>query len=335
MGSKRRRWLLIAAAAVVLFGGGLVVVGLVRRPSGGQPQGIGPTATAEPTATVDPGPSTLDGTAYFFVKGTTTTTVYSLTNGKVTTNYRIPTPAGDTCIGQTVVVSPDGQYLAWVKDDDPPGDLKGTLVVSKINGTGQHQVPEVSCIVSENRWTVGSPTLLFLKAVDNPTPLWGNVNAATGAVQPAQEEEAVWSADRAFSVERDQRSFTVRNASGAAVHTVDNYSNTAGSFKTCGFTVRGISNDGRYVTIGGCASDPTRILGANFLFDTQTGQHVKLPFAYIKDVLLLGPDRAFVLGGAKIGDTMAIVSLAGAAVVTAPVPATVNRASFLTYKAAH
>jgi hypothetical protein len=75
--------------------------------------------------------------------------------------------------------------------------------------------------------------------------------------------------------------FTVSTAAGSPMGTVTNYANGDGGIQRCGFLLRGLSDDGRYVAIGPCSTDPSRNLGANYLFDTVTGKHVKLPLTAV------------------------------------------------------
>jgi hypothetical protein len=45
---------------------------------------------------------------------------------------------------------------------------------------------------------------------------------------------------------------------------------------------------GRYVSIGGCATDPSRVLGSFDLFDTEANQHVKLPVSSPDSITFVG-----------------------------------------------
>jgi len=92
----------------------------------------------------------------------------------------------------------------------------------------------------------------------------------------------VWSTNRAFRVyQRVQGAASygrliVENSTGQVVRETD-YSRDDDWFRACGYTVKGISNDGRYVAIGGCATDPSRIMFSHWVLDTVTGQQVAMP----------------------------------------------------------
>jgi hypothetical protein len=220
----------------------------------------------------------LDGTSFYFVQTDSAVQVLSVRGGTVTQLRQIASSADDSCPANSVVVSPDGQWLAWVTGVHSLGDITGTLSVVRLSGSAVRTVDNVLCSLNESHWTADG---LAVEQVVNQATAYLTVDPATGATRPRSDPAGeIRSANGAFRVRRDndaRNSFVVAGADGAVVRTVRDYANGSAAFRRCGYTLHGISDDGRYVTIGGCSTDPSRVLGANYLFDTRTGHHVTLP----------------------------------------------------------
>jgi hypothetical protein len=289
---------------------------------------VPPTATARPTVT-GPAPSAVDGTSFYFRTTGTQTQVYSMTKGKVTAHYRISTDSSDLCVGNSVIVSPDGRHLAWIVGTSGTG----RLTIATLDGASPRTLDNVMCLLDDRQWSSDSQTLsVSVDRGDLRQPT--NINAVTGAVEPtAVRDGTMWSANRAFQAKRagDHATFTVSTAAGSPVRTITNYTNDDGGIQRCGFLLRGLSNDGRYVAIGPCSTDPSRNLGANYLFDTVTGKHVKLPLTGVDHIRFLPGDTVLVHGGAAGARAFVLMSATGTVIARLSEPAELNDATFLSY----
>jgi len=118
----------------------------------------GPTTTAAlsvpPSGTA--APQALDGTSFYFVRTDTAVLVVSVRGATVTLLRQIESPADDSCPGNSVVISPDGQWLAWVTGVRTLGDITGTLTVVRLDGSSPHTVDNVICSLNESDWTWSS-----------------------------------------------------------------------------------------------------------------------------------------------------------------------------------
>lgn len=288
----------------------------------------GPADRTPAAPSARPTPSTVDGTAFYFRTTGTKTQVYSMTKGVVTLRYRISAASTDVCVGNSVIVSPDGKRLAWIE-----GPATGTLTIATLDGAAPRTLGDVFCLLDDRNWSDDSRTLsVIVDRGDLRQPT--RVNAATGAVEPiAANDGTIWSANGAFRAKRanDHSSFTVLTAAGAVVRTITNYTNDSGTMDRCGFLLRGLSDDGRYVAISPCSTDPSRNLGANYLFDTMTGKHVTLPLAHVDHIGFLGGGTVLLHGDASGTRTIALMSATATVIASRPEPADLRDAIFLSY----
>jgi hypothetical protein len=302
------------------------------------PGGPGPTTPAAPsaarTSAGSAAPLTLDGTSFYFVRTDSSVQVLSLRGGTVTRLRQIASLPDDSCPANSVVVSPDGQWLAWVTGVRTLGDITGTLSVVRLDGTSLHTVDNVICSFTESAWTANG---LAVTQTVGQTTTDITVDPATGAVRPRPAPTGeVRSANGAFRVRPNgdvRDSFVVESAGGAVVRTVRGYSNDSAAFRLCGYTLQGVSDDGRYVTIGGCSTDPSRILGAQYLFDTRTNRHVPLPVKSPDSITFAGGGVLVHDGGGEAGGGQLVyVSTSGTLMVATAEPADLPaEAQFLVY----
>jgi hypothetical protein len=291
-----------------------------------------PTTPAAPSAApsgIDP-QLRLDGTSYYFVRTGTAVQVLSVRGGAVTRLRQIASPADDSCPANSVVVSPDGRWLTWVTGVRALGDITGTLTVVRLDGSSPHTVDNVICSLNESDWTAQG--LQIVQPVGQASA-YATVDPETGAVVPrATPADAVPSPHDLFRVRRNgdvRNSFVVEKPDGTVVHTVRDYANDSATFRLCGYTLHGVSDDGRYVAIGGCSTDPSRVLGANYLYDTETGRHVTLPVKS-PDSITFGGNGVVVhdSGGRQLVYATATGKLEATATEPADLPA---EARFLVY----
>jgi hypothetical protein len=287
-----------------------------------------------PAATGSAAPLALDGTSFFFVRTGSSVQVLSVRGGTVTRLRQLASPADDSCPANSVVVSPDGQWLAWVTGVRTLGDITGTLSVVRADGSSPHTVDNVICSITESDWT---PEGLEVVQTVGQTSTYVTVDPATGAARPrTTPTDAVRSGNGAFRVRRNgdvRNSFVVETASGTVIRTVRDYANDSGGFRLCGYTLHGVSDDGRYVAIGGCSTDPSRILGADHLYDSRAGRHVTLPVKSPDSITFAGGG---VLvhddGGESGGGRLVLASMSGEVLLEAAEPVDLPaEAQFLVY----
>ncbi len=239
-----------------------------------------PSSTNGPTS-----PKTLDGTAYYF--DSDTRTLWSAT-GSTATKVRAYGTAKDAhCLANSIVVSPDGTKVAWGIAGEK-SEFDGTLYVSSIDGSNEKKIGETACHLTDASWSNDSRTITTWNLNGNNKAT--EIDVTTGATKPVDDEkfEAV-SANGSFraSIGRSgtARTITVKAADGSAVRTAKS---DPVREHDCSYTLGDIDDTGRYVTTVGCSHDIGRVLGAGWLFDTQTSKYVSLPGKDVAGVNLVG-----------------------------------------------
>jgi hypothetical protein len=290
IGARRAVVATSAAAALVAVA---AVAAYALRPAtqNTMPPASTPTVSTPPTTV----PAGFGGTTYYYVRTGDRYQVLSFAGGQVSEHHAITAPAGDACVGNSLIVSPDGAYLAWVEGGDGASSVTGTLTVSRIDGTEPHQVPGVYCSFDEADW-IREPLRLRVSRTTGQ-PGYVDVDPATGRTTPATRDGIVWSANRtsrAIVPTAANAPVTVEGPFGQSERQVEYEDNPA-----CGFEVRAVSDDGQRLIIGRCNTDPGRNLFGYVLLDTTTGRPVELPEAavvgFVGDNLLLRTSSELVL----------------------------------------
>ena len=299
--------------------------------------GVTPTAGVAPSATT--APPALAGTAYYVENVDGGMRLWSVRGGTVTEHLRIAVRSSsaspDYCVGNSLIVSPDGQWVAWVTDDREayPDGATGKLRVSHLDGTNERTLDGVYCNLDDLSWTPDSGKLAVSQAEKGHV----FVDVGTGATETREFDslQTVWSPNRSFRVRRgtEGNTFRVEKADGTVVRTVVDYTHEGFGFEVCGFTLKGVSNDGRYVTIGGCSTDPSRVLGAHFLYDTAESKHVTLPVSEVHRVWVT-PDDHILIYGSNAGERQRLILMSPTGEVTETIERPVglpDKAGLLTY----
>ena len=313
----------------------LTTAALVGCADGKTPAG----AWVTPTGGITTAPPVLAGTAFYVEYLDGAVQLWSVRDGVVTQHLRVSvrnSPATpEYCVRNSVIVSPDGQWVAWVTDDReayPDGDM-GTLRISHLDGANERTLDGVFCNLDELSWTPDSRKLAVSQAEQGTI----FVDASTGATETREFDEfqTVWSPNRAFRVRKvtQANAFRVEKADGTVVRTVEDYTHEGFGLEVCGFTLKGISNDGRYVTIGGCSTDPSRVLGAHFLYDTVDSEHVAFPVSEVHRVMLTADDTVLIFGSSEgARPRLMLMSPTGEVTRTIEAPAGLpEQAGLLTY----
>src|SRR5262245_23276425 len=114
--------LLAALAGCSATPGGAAASAPVPAPASAPPPAVLSTAAAG---------AALDGTAFYYTRSADAAQVVSVRGNTVTRHLRIPVAPQDYCLDNSIIVSPDGQWLAWVNGDLSDGDIWGKLSVSR------------------------------------------------------------------------------------------------------------------------------------------------------------------------------------------------------------
>lgn len=182
---------------------------------------------------------------------------------------------GGMCPYNSVVVSPDGQHLAWVSGVDGGGKL----VVSDPNGTNRRTLPVgVVCLGSTALvWTGPTQLSVMPQGTSSQRVL---VDITTGKTASKADDADAYSDDMAWEanldpVHRKPEVFPVGNPGAARPYTYTPPADEAEHYD--GWSARSVSVDGRYVAVGWNGTDPSRQLGTFAVVDTTTGAPVSLP----------------------------------------------------------
>jgi hypothetical protein len=197
--------------------------------------------------------------------------------------------AGNDCVLESLVISPDGRSLAWAEGD--AGRHGGErLVVASLSGGGTKIVAgPVSCSGGAGpKWLPDSRSLaIALRDGGNRV-----LDTQTGASSPRPNDwygYRVWSPGGAYMAHRKNDKIVVATAAGAVVRRTP-YEYAHAQFP--GFSVQSLSADGRYVGVNVQNTDPSTIRGARYVVDTVSGKEVDLPIkapagGYLGDVMFL------------------------------------------------
>ena len=170
-------------------------------------------------------------------------------------------------------VSPDGTRLAW----SSPGG--GDLIVTNVHGSRDRTVATgVDCRGGGriHLWSPDSQRLLFYPQDATERR---QVDITTGTVSDTPFADAVYIAfspnGQFAAYEQDGDIVVARASDGSVVRRIAHHDELVPP----GFSVQGISDDGRYAVAGVDASDPGTLRFGHQVVDTLTGADVALPGA--------------------------------------------------------
>ncbi|GAB4056486.1 hypothetical protein [Catellatospora paridis] len=257
------------------------------------PQSSSTAPTTAPSVPITPF-AAVPGTFYFLKEAGGGQAVLRLRGGVAEQAW---TTDGGTCPRDSVVVSPDGKHLAWVKDAGDTTGSTGTLMIADGSGRARETVKQVSCLGSNSiRWAADSATLYVTLLADRKeTP--GRVAVATGRF--AAMKTADWTtASRPaapFQGVITGGKLTVTKVDGTAPRSVD-YRDPNGMDAI----VLGVSYDGRLAAASVGTGDPGRRLGVATVVDMTTGKPVEFAVGKV-DRVYFQPDGTMIVqvGGAQ------------------------------------
>jgi hypothetical protein len=171
------------------------------------------------------------------------------------------TPAGkDSCAFNSVSVSPDGRMIAWVNTGRER--LDGDLFLGTLGGAPAKKVAAgIVCGGTGAVWAPDSRALLVNKRTGNQVAD-GRIDAATGVFTAGKDPGRIWSPGGAFvaRTDLDKGTITIAKADGSVVRTVT-YKPTWAECE--GWRAQTLSADGRYLSVGYAACDPSRLLSVD------------------------------------------------------------------------
>ncbi|MFC4149212.1 hypothetical protein ACFO0M_23420 [Micromonospora mangrovi] len=218
-------------------------------------------------------PAVLDGTRYYLEFTGSEARIHLVRPGRHEVNML---PLGnDTCMANSMTISPDGKRLAWVKDGSTTG-WSGALVTSRIDGTRQRTVATgISCLGSRALVWKGGDLLMAQKGKVSVL-----VDMAAGKPvngDPGQETDRCWSPDGKWLASLDAESGQHQVTDEGVLRQYTYTPPAAEAEGRDGWAARSVSIDGRYVAVGWKGTDPSRADSSFAVIDTATGKVVDLP----------------------------------------------------------
>lgn len=246
-------------------------------PSGSPPTG---TPTGNPPAgsgaTDRPVWNDLPGTLYYLSSSGAGQRVDALTGDAVRTVFSVK---GPSC---GLAVSPDHTKVAWATTDG--GGSPGDLVVARVDGTDRRTVLRgVSCTGGNAPfWLPDSGRLLVAQGNLANRVL---VDTETGAVRQTPlagvREYVAWSPNGRYVGYNQDGKIVVARPDGTVLRRTAHGPETP----VGGFSVQGVSDDGRRVVVGVRNTDVQQIRSGFRLVDTVTGENLALPDGVASDSL--------------------------------------------------
>lgn len=292
-----------SAAAVVMLGAATgTAFALMPRNDGQAPMPAdtpsitatpAPSSTPEPSATAEPAnsPATsaslLDGTRYYLESTSTRARIHAVRGSSDRVVHEVVTRPGYGCEANTLTVSPDGKWVAWVQDSTA-GDTSGALLASRIGQPGTTRLmDDVNCLGTRPLVWKGGNLLMVHKKTREPVlidvaankPVDGDLGreSAAGRADDMAYSRS-WSADGkwlAMSSEDESYRPFVSDGKQTREYTYTPPKDEAAHWG--GWEARSVSMDGRYVSVGWQGTDPSRHDDSFAVVDTTAGKVVDLP----------------------------------------------------------
>ncbi len=169
---------------------------------------------------------------------------------------------------QTITVSPDGSRVVWVTNEN--SDYLGDLALLVFGHPGGPRLLGGQVLPwSPPQWEADSRHIVV-----NTVDATFRIDTETGfseAIAPGVIYNLL-SPNGAYVVYDEGDDVVVVRSDGVPRHRATYRGGGEG-----GFSVQGVSNDGRYVVIGAGSSDPTRVIGGAVLLDMVAGSPAPLP----------------------------------------------------------
>ncbi|MER7003818.1 hypothetical protein ABT297_12345 [Dactylosporangium sp. NPDC000555] len=246
------------------------------------PASTGPSGSTDPTgsgsAAANAPQPVLTGTRWYLGGNDTELAIHAVRGDKDNVTARFARGSGG-CVYNTITVSPDGKRLAWVDG----ADSEGTLMTAATDGSGKRTLDTgVLCLGAKALVWKGSDQLMVTKGSSQRI-----VNLVTGGSSASGDIQA-WSTDGVWSAGKINDKLTVTNGRDRRYYQYTPPQAQATNYD--GWAARGVSMDGRYVTVGWLGTDPSRKDEAFAVVDTTTSKTVQLPVAGGVQTVLFAAD---------------------------------------------
>ncbi|MFE9689873.1 hypothetical protein [Micromonospora sp. NPDC005806] len=233
-----------------------------------------PSASAEPTNSPAKPASVLDGTRYYLESTSTRARIHAVRGSSDQVVHQLPYSTYG-CEWNTITVSPDGKWVAWVQDSTD-GNTSGVLMASRTGKPGATRLlDEVNCLGPRPLVWKGGDLLMVGKKTRESVLFDLAANKRVNG-DPGQETDRCWSADgRWLAAVDDQRKPYVTDGTQSRHYSYTPPQDEAAHWG--GWQARSVSMDGRYVSVGWVGTDPSRHDDSFALVDTTTSKVVDLP----------------------------------------------------------
>lgn len=277
----------------------LVCLGLVFASACGESQPErAPSSTLPPVSSSATPSRTIGGTAFYLESKGAILEVHAVRGG----SEKPVSIVADTgpCPFNTAVISPDGSQIAWAATTGASG--AGNLVVSDLRGANRRTLPVGASCGGRTSLIWFSPTAILVRDSDDTRRQV--LHSATTGEPLGDVFRGVWSANGEWAATTDGSGEPIvmpKGSPGAARR----FTFTPPSIEAKrhdGWSVRSVSHDGRYVSVGWNSKDQRRDLGSFAVVDTGTSKVVNLPVSgEVSSVHFLADRTALVrIGGGKL-----------------------------------
>lgn len=255
-----------------------------------------PPADPSPTPSSTPvEPTGLPGTRYYLGLGDDAA-VHAVRGEANNVVARFPLSDDDPCPRNTLTISPNGKWVAFVKGSDA-NRHSGELLVGPLGVAGD--APEMVSVLGDVNCLGSRPLLwkgddlLGVRLADRQFVLLDVASKEPVADSPRADSVQGWSADGTWLAAEEDGTPYVTN--GTQVRKYDYTPPAAEAKRWDGWTVRSISMDGRYVAVGWHGTDPSRQDRSFGVVDTTTGATVPLPGeGEIRSILFTVDDKVLI-----------------------------------------
>ncbi|GAA3294548.1 hypothetical protein Dvina_50910 [Dactylosporangium vinaceum] len=277
---NRRAALATGAAVLVVLAGAAGIVYALRPPEATAPlpadsastttTSAAQTAPSEDRSTAAARYQVADveaGTRWYLRGGE----VHAYSKGRDTVTARIPIDENDEarCVSQTLTVSPGGKRIAWAEGS---GDsFSGTLKVAGVDGKNVQTLSAGAVCLGAGALRWKGDDQLYFSSKDGGA-FMANIPAGSKTKLPAGEQFDAASADGKWTAKQVGSQRLVTNGQQKRVYTYKPPAAEAEHHD--GWGARGVSADGRYITVGWSGTDPSRALSTFAIVDTTTGKAV-------------------------------------------------------------
>ncbi|MFI5913701.1 hypothetical protein [Dactylosporangium sp. NPDC051541] len=197
--------------------------------------------------------------------------IHAVSRGKDVVKARIPIDENDEdhCVAQTVTISPTGKRIAWAEGGG--NAYSGTLKVATADGKNVQTLSAGAICLGASALRWKGDDQLYFGGEDGGNYL-ANIPAGTKTKVPEGEQFDAASADGKWTAKQVGSQRLVTDGQQKRVYTYKPPAVEAEHHD--GWGARGVSADGRYISVGWFGTDPSRALSTFAIVDTTTNKAV-------------------------------------------------------------